>query len=88
MAKTFNPLSKKLGGGFFAFERKNFALKYFWSYEQALKADLSFENGFEASKRVSRAILRFKTENPEYRIFQKAKLRHYAKQQKKPLFRA
>ena len=54
MAKKFNPLSKKLGGGFFAFERKNFALKYFWSYEQALKADLSFENDFEGLKTVLR----------------------------------
>ena len=69
MAKTFNPLSKKLGGGFFAFERKNFALKYFWSYEQALKADLSFENDFGDLKTVLGAILSVKTENPAYGIF-------------------
>ncbi|MBR2773437.1 MAG: hypothetical protein IKK13_00575 [Clostridia bacterium] len=53
-----------------------------------MKADLSFETDFGASKTVSEAILRLKTENPEYRIFQRAKWRHYAKQQKKPPARA
>ena len=48
-------------------------------YSDGSETVKSFENGFEPSKMVLRSILRFKTENPEYRIFQNGKWRQNAK---------